>query len=415
MGIRGDAPGPPGPASRSAIASQGIPQHNASRMSGEAKSKVLHTNFHPYQEGVSGGHTSYIRSIIESRLAGGFDFGVAAPEKSAVWRLGEQLKLPTYACDFPGNIKELFGMLRAVRRFDEIYRQWKPDLIHLNGSRDQTIVVWWKRWKHHPVPLVRGHLAVRCIPDHAYHRWSYNRMVARHIYLSHSAKNISQAGSFLKPPHSHVVLIGVDLDFWSPQPKDPVCLAKYGVAADDFVFGSHAGMGWHKRTDLFLKGAALARQHGCRPFKILLRGKEREVRNSQALAAQLGLDNVIYAQYEPDPRSYLSLIDVGFLLSEAIEAISFAARELMAMGKPMICTNYAGLVENVDDTLNGRLVECGNVEDVAEAIEWFLARTPVELEQLKRNARAKAEAVFGIERQCQGIEKVYRLALRGTA
>jgi len=375
--------------------------------------KVLQTNFHPYQEGQSGGHTSYVRSVVESKLSNEFTFAIAAPEKSAVWQYGQKLNLPTFACDFPGNIREIPQIIRAVRRFEEIYREWKPDLIHLNGSRDQSIAVWWKHfYGHRNVPLVRAHLAVRCIPDNIYHRWCYNKMVEGHIYISHSAKNISQAGSFLKPPNSRVIAVGVDLEHWQPQPKDPAYLEKYGLKPDDFVFGSHAGMGWHKRTDLFLQGAALALKQGCRPFKILLRGKSYEMEHSARLAAELGLSaNMVYVQYEPDPRCYLSLIDVGFLLSEAIEAISFAARELMSMGKPLISTNYAGLVENVDDGLNGRIVECGNAEDVAESIAWFLKLDPAKLDQLRKNARAKAEAVFGIDRQADGIAGVYRKAI----
>jgi glycosyltransferase involved in cell wall biosynthesis len=208
-----------------------------------------------------------------------------------------------------------------------------------------------------------------------------------------------------------VVPNGVDVKFWTPLPKDPGTLARLGLTPADFVFGSHAGMGAHKRTDLFLRAAALQLARGARPFKILLRGNDEEVRKSRALGAELGLQNVLYVGHAPDPRGYLSLIDVGFLLSEAIEAVSFAARELMAMGKPLISTNYAGLVENVDDELNGRLVECGDVEAVAEAIGWFLQRDPAALAELSRNARLKAERVFNVDHQVRGLRRFYLASL----
>jgi len=112
-------------------------------------------------------------------------------------------------------------------------------------------------------------------------------------------------------------------------------------------------------------------------------------------------------RYEPDPRGYLSLIDVGFLLSESIEAISFAARELMAMGKPLISSNYAGLVENVDDRLNGRLVEVGDAAGVAEAIGWFLDLDAAVLGEVSRNARLKAERVFSATDQTRALGRFY--------
>jgi L-malate glycosyltransferase len=369
--------------------------------------KVLLTNFHPQRDG-GGGHMRHVWTLISSPLAREFELAVAAPEGSAVWATGRDAGLPTFACDFPGKLSEAPGVVRAVRRFEAIYRAWPSDLINMNGSRDQQIVVFWKRLFGRRVPCMRSHLAIRCIPSNAYNRWSYNRMVQGNVYICHTAKNISWAGGSLRPEHSRVIPNGVDLDFWRPVSKDPAYLTKLGITPTDFVFGSHAGMAPHKRTDLFLRAAAVALQRGARPFRVLLRGRAPEIEWSRSLAAELGLPNVVYLQHEPDPRGYLSVIDVGFVLSETIEALSYAARELMAMGKPLLSSNYAGLVENVDDGLNGRLVECGDVEGVAEAIHWFLDRSPEQLEQLRHHARQKAELVFDVRKQIEGTARFYR-------
>jgi len=368
--------------------------------------RILLTNFHPHQDG-GGGHARYIRTILESELRKDFEFGVAAPEGSGVWATAGALGAPAFACPFPGHITEVPQMFGAMRRFEQIYREWRPDLIHLNGSRDQNIVVLWKATRGRRVPCVRTHHAVRNIPDNAYNRWAYRTMVQGHVYVGHSARNISWADGSLRVPNARVIPNGVDVGFWRPGAKDSAFLAKYGVRSSDFVFGSHAGMGAHKRTDLFLRGAALTRKRGGRSFKILLRGNEREIAASARLARELGLDNLVYVQYERDPRGYLSLIDVGFLLSESIEAISFAARELMAMGKPLISSNYAGLVENVDDRLNGRLVEVGDAEGVAEAIEWFLGLDAAALAEISGNARLKAERVFSALNQVRELRRFY--------
>jgi L-malate glycosyltransferase len=370
--------------------------------------KILLTNFHPHQGG-GGGHARYIRTILQSDLREEFEFGIAAPDGSGVWRLGGELKAPAFGCDFPGHFREIPQMLRAVGRFQRIAAEWRPDLVHMNGSRDQNIVVLWKTLYREGTRCVRTHHAVRSIPDNAYNRYAYLKAIGGHLYVSHSAKNISWAQPSLQPPNSVVVPNGVDVNFWSPRAKDAPSLQQLGLSSADFVFGSHAGMGAHKRTDLFLRGAALLLRRGApRPFKILLRGNEQEISQSRRVAAGLALDNVVYIQYAEDPRGYLSVIDVGFLLSEAIEAVSFAARELMAMGKPLISSNYAGLVENVDDELNGRLVECGDAEAVAEAIDWFLRLPPERFAEVSRNARLKAERVFSVQKQIEGLRRFYR-------
>jgi glycosyltransferase involved in cell wall biosynthesis len=373
--------------------------------------RILLTNFHPHPGG-GGGHARYIRTILGSALRKEFEFAVAAPEGSGVWRLGGELNAPAFACDFPGHFREIPRMLGAMRRFGRIAHEWRPDLVHMNGSRDQNIVVLWKTMHRNATPCVRTHHAVRSIPDNAYNRYAYLKAIGGHLYVSHSAKNISWAEPSLQPPNSVVVPNGVDVEFWSPRPKDAASLQALGLAASDFVFGSHAGMGWHKRTDLFLRGAALLLRRGApRPFKILLRGNDKEVAASRRVAAEVGIDNVVYQGYAEDPRGYLSVIDVGFLLSEAIEAVSFAARELMAMGKPLISSNYAGLVENVDDELNGRLVECGDAHGVAEAIDWFLRLTPERFAEVSRSARLKAQRVFTVEKQIDGLRRFYRRSL----
>src|SRR5205823_862477 len=148
------------------------------------------------------------------------------------------------------------------RRFERIRAQWNPHLVHTNGSRDQNIVVLAKTLYGRAAPCVRTHHAVRNIPSNAYNRWAYLKVISGHLYVSHSAKNISWAEPSLKPAHSVVVPNGVDVNFWTPRPKDPASLQQLGLAPSDFVFGSHAGMGAHKRTDLFLRAAALLIRRG---------------------------------------------------------------------------------------------------------------------------------------------------------
>src|SRR5436190_461252 len=252
--------------------------------------RILLTNFHPHQDG-GGGHARYIRTILESELRKDFEFGVAAPEGSGVWAAGRALGAATFACPFPGHVTEIPQMLGAVRRFEAIFGEWQPDLVHVNGSRDQNIVVLWKALRGRSVACVRTHHAVRNIPNNAYNRWAYRKMLQGHIYVGHSARNISWADGSLTVPNARVIPDGVDVSHWCPVPKAPAFLAKYGVSPSDFVFGSHAGMGAHKRTDLFLHGAAIALKRGAPPFKVLLRGNEREIAASRSLARELGLDN----------------------------------------------------------------------------------------------------------------------------
>src|SRR4051794_15233973 len=120
--------------------------------------RILLTNFHPHQDG-GGGHARYIRTILESELRKDFEFGVAAPEGSGVWATAGALGAPAFACPFPGHITEVPQMFGAMRRFEQIYREWRPDPLHLNRPRGHDILTNWKETRPRPVAC-RG-------PDHA--------------------------------------------------------------------------------------------------------------------------------------------------------------------------------------------------------------------------------------------------------
>src|SRR3954469_21664630 len=98
--------------------------------------RILLTNFHPHQDG-GGGHARYIRTILESELRKDFQFDVAAPEGSGGGATAGGPGAPAFALPFHGHITEVPQMFGAMRRFEQIYREWRPHPLHLNGSPAQ--------------------------------------------------------------------------------------------------------------------------------------------------------------------------------------------------------------------------------------------------------------------------------------
>jgi glycosyltransferase involved in cell wall biosynthesis len=72
-------------------------------------------------------------------------------------------------------------------------------------------------------------------------------------------------------------------------------------------------------------------------------------------------------------------------------------------------------VENVDDRLNGRLVEVGDADGVAEAIGWFLDLDAAALAEVSRNARLKAERVFNVDNQIREMRRFYQAHALGLS
>jgi glycosyltransferase involved in cell wall biosynthesis len=107
-----------------------------------------------------------------------------------------------------------------------------------------------------------------------------------------------------------------------------------------------------------------------------------------------------------DVRPAIAAIDAGFVLSHAVETISFACREMMAMGKPVLVSDYAGLPENIDEAVDGFVVPVRDRDAIAAAIQRMLdARA--HLPAMGAAARRKAERDFGLASFIAATAAVY--------
>lgn len=369
--------------------------------------RILLTNFHPRS---GGGHLTFIRSILEGSLTNEYQFGVASPRESGALKVAQKLGVPAYPSDFPGSLREIPATLKAIKAFENVRRDFQPDLVHTNGGRDQALVIYSRFWNKGNFPVMRTHHAIRSLPCTPYHEWFFNRATALNTFVCHSAFNMATTGRALKLTNYAVVENGVDLARFTPRSADLELREQLGLKGDERVFGSCAGLGGYKRVDLILEAAAQLKHRF--PFKIILLGNPQAARDYVAKVKSLDLEErIIFAGHHEDVRPWCSLFDVGFVLSDSIETISFAAREMLAMGIPLISSTYAGLLENVEDGYNGLRVRPGNLRDVREAMLKMLEMDVSHLKAMGSNARAKAERSFGIEPQMAIMREAYNTVL----
>jgi glycosyltransferase involved in cell wall biosynthesis len=347
---------------------------------------------------------------LEGSLTNEYQFGVASPLESGALKAAQKLGVPAYPSDFPGSLREIPATLKAIKAFEKVRRDFQPDLVHSNGGRDQALVIYSRCWNKGNFSVLRTHHAIRSLPRTPYHEWFFNRATALNTFVCHSAFNMATAGRALKLTNYAVVENGVDLARFTPRSTDPKLREQLGLKPDERVFGSCAGLGGYKRVDLILEAAAQLKHRFS--FKIIVLGNLQSARNYVAKVKTLNLeDRIIFAGHHEDVRPWCSLFDVGFVLSDAIETISFAAREMLAMGIPLISSTYAGLLENVEDGYNGLRVRPGNLSDVRNAMLKILEMDGSHLQAMGRNARAKAERSFGIELQMASMREAYNTVL----
>jgi glycosyltransferase involved in cell wall biosynthesis len=143
-----------------------------------------------------------------------------------------------------------------------------------------------------------------------------------------------------------------------------------------------------KSIDVALR--ALARADG---VTLVLAGDGGETDRMRALAQELGLDDrarFLGAQPRATVFELLAAADAA-LLSSSWENFPHIVVEALAVGTPVISTNVGGVGEIVRDGVNGLLVEIGDVDGLAAAIERYLGDE-------KLQERLRAAATESIER-----------------
>ncbi len=363
--------------------------------------RILLTNFHT---GPGGGHTTYIRALTKISKDSPHVLGVAVADTSRLYSLLKADSYPyLYSCEFPGRVlKKPLKFIKNVRKFRNIVSEFNPDIVHSNGGSDLFISLWSHPFLRKYKIIRTHHASIRPIRNDPYHSFVYRHLTDANIFVSSSSfeLGISQGAT---PRNSVIIKNGVDVDTFSPVPKDQDLARKYNIDADTFCFGTSGGTKFYKRVDTIIRAAALIKSE--RRFKILVLGTVAP--GLHDLAHELGVTNYVHCGFQENVIPYISLFDVGFILSDSIETISFAAREMMSMGKPMISSSYSGLKENVLDGINGVLVQPGNIHEIAASMKKFLEMDVMTLRKYSENARQYAVDHFDIKKQLQAHRSLY--------
>jgi glycosyltransferase involved in cell wall biosynthesis len=176
------------------------------------------------------------------------------------------------------------------------------------------------------------------------------------------------------------------------------------------LLGSTAGTAAYKGWMDLVEAMALLPASLRDQVRVVVAGKPPGAAQ-QARIAELGLGaHVQFTGLLADVRPVIAAIDVGFVLSFDVETISFACREMMAMGKPVLLTDYAGLPENIEPGREGWLVPVRSPQAIADRLRQMLDER-VHLPVMGAAARTRALEEFGFERFVDRTETVYRQLL----
>jgi glycosyltransferase involved in cell wall biosynthesis len=370
--------------------------------------KLLYTNFH---DGDGGGHTTYVVALARA-LAARHEVHVAAPADSRLLREAQALPgVHAVAQEFPNGLKKLRARMRAQNALAALLRAHAFDLVHVNGSADHRLVMAALRGlRRRPRIVLTKHNSKPMTG--VGHWWRAQRGTDQVIAVcDYTLRDLQQ--SEYRDCRLDTVHNGIDIAHYAPWPGDAAATERRRWIGDSsaLLLGSNAGTALYKGWMDLVEALALLPEPLREQVHVLVAGKPPASAQQQRIA-ELGLSNrVHFPGLLADVRPAIAAIDVGFVLSYDVETISFACREMMAMGKPVLLSNYAGLPENIEVGREGWLVPVQDPRAVADALQRILEQRSA-LPAMGAAARERAVAEFGLDLFVERTEAVYRRLLR---
>lgn len=365
--------------------------------------KILYTNFHAGAG--QGGHTTYISRLAE-RLAGRHTVAVAVPATSTLYRKAGNIPgVIAYPQQFPTRLYQMPNALRTMR---EVLRKHHFDVVHVNGSADHRLVALASLFlRNRPRIVMTKHndIAMSFFGASVRARLGTDHVIAvcNHV-----------AGRLADSPYRRVgvstILNGVDCQAFRPLPQSEAAAHRHalfqGRADGRIVIGSNAGTGDYKGWLDMVRAVSSLPKAVAERLHIAIAGSPLTAAALAQVRAMGMEDRLSYVGQLDDVRPFLSAIDVGFVLSHRVETISFACREMMAMGKPVMVSRYAGLPENIRDSHDGWIVPPQNPSAVATILASIVADN-YDIAAMGAAARHKSVDEFGIEEFVSKTESVY--------
>ncbi|MDD5719153.1 MAG: glycosyltransferase [Candidatus Krumholzibacteria bacterium] len=308
--------------------------------------------------------------------------------------------------------------VRAVRRLRGVLRTHRVRLVlcaNMFALLYAQLARWWQRRR--PVVVEVFHTTVIS-------NWRARMLMliyapllwfgAHLVFISTNQQEYWRCRR-LWAPRIHLIRNGVDLEHYACEEIGDLgrrFRSEHGIGVSDKVIAICAVLRPEKAHQDLL--AAVARAHAAGyPWRVLIVGDGPMRQAIEASAARLGLSGFVkLTGMIRDVRPALAAADAVALVSVAVETLSIAALEAMAMARPLLMSDIGGASELVVDGENGRLFPPGDVEELARCLVWLW--NVESLAAMGVRSRERAESSFSLSYMGSAYEALIDDCLRAS-
>lgn len=302
--------------------------------------------------------------------------------------------------------------LKEIRAFFElfkIFKEEKPDVVHLNSSKAGFLGSIAGRFAGIQKIVFTGH------------GWAFNEnrsplsklffliLHLKSIVLSHKTIAVSEKTyqEIAKFPLVKNKLISIHngIPHFEMLPQEEARRELGAQINADIWIGTISELHKNKGLDFTLR--AFARVAKDRPgiaFIIIGDGEEREPLEKLVLA--LGIQKqVVFAGFRDNAKKYLKAFDI-FTLTSRTEAFPYVPLEAGLAELPVVASSVGGIPEMIENEKNGFLVEPSNVDAISEALLKLIENTDLR-QKLGSNLKNKVESEFSLQKMIDETLEVY--------
>ncbi|OFW64208.1 MAG: hypothetical protein A2Z35_01845 [Actinobacteria bacterium RBG_19FT_COMBO_36_27] len=154
------------------------------------------------------------------------------------------------------------------------------------------------------------------------------------------------------------------------EPKELI-LKRLGISSNNIILGNIAILETRKGQKYLIEALAVIRDKfdNFKNIILIIEGTGNQKKHLEKLVTDLKLKkNVLFLENEKNIFDIINIFDVFILPSIEYEDFPNVILEAMSLGKPIIGTNIAGIPEQIENGVNGFIVELKNVKSLSEAI-----------------------------------------------
>ena len=333
--------------------------------------------------------------LARGLLARGHAAELIAVRDSLLARRARQAGISTHGVN-PG-----WRRLHAASVIRQLLRERSVEIAH--ASEPHGLTSAWLARTHRTIPVVVSRRVELPLASDSLSMARY-RAASRIVPVSNFVKE-SLLASGVPVDRIETVFVGVEVPPRISHAAREAARSRFAIPQGEFCLANVAAFVPEKGHALLLR--AVAELRGQFPHVVvLLAGDGPEKLNLQALARELGMQDIVkFAGFVPDVGSVYAATDL-FVFPSHQEPLACAMLSAMANALPVVAFARGGTPEAIQDGINGLLAGELDSHVLAEAIARLIA-SPAEARRVGEAARETVIARFSADQMVEDTLQLY--------